>query len=342
MHRNHRNWLNFGNINGSEILKHIFVLGLLIWLIPYRMLAQELFPLSEPASTMPKNTLGVRLFSENYKEIDKVRTMDYIRLMYGVTPRLSVYVTGIASNHHGEKFPLEFPFHNTPERGAKYPFKFNGVHLYSKYRFLSKDGENSHLRVAAYAEGSWVKTTHHETEPDLEHGDNSGVGAGFITTYLKNKFAVSATVGGIIPFQNSGVEPDVYDGLPDIPLRISYGKALTYTLSFGYRLLPIVYSDYKQTNVNLYMEFHGEAYQQSKVILFNGQPQEYELDPVRFPPALQAGYYIDMSPGVQFIINSNLRIDCATTFHLTGQTFARLYPVYSIGIQRYFYFGKKK
>lgn len=268
--------------------------------------------------------------------------MDYIRFMYGLTPRLSVYLTGIASNHHGEKFPVEFPFHNTPERGAKYPFKFNGVHLYTKYRFLSEDGENSHFRMAAYAEGTLVKTTHHETEPDLEDGDNTGVGAGFIGTYLKNKFAVSATFGGVLPFKNSGVAPDPFPGLPDVPLTVQYGKALTYSLSFGYRLLPVTYSDYNQTNVNLYVEFHGEAYQTAKVNLFVGEDNEYTIESVSFPPALKGGYYIDMSPGVQFIVRSNLRIDLATTFHLTGQTFARLYPVYSIGIQRYLYFNKKK
>lgn len=304
--------------------------------------AQELFPLSEPASTIPKNTLGIKLFSENYKEVTKVRTMEYLRLMYGVTPRLSVYLTGIASNHHGEKFPVDFPFHNTPERGAKYPYKFNGVHLYTKYRFLSKDGENSHLRLAAFAEGTLVKTTHHETEPDLEDGDNTGIGAGFIGTYLKNKFAVSATFGGILPFKNTSVAKDVVDGLPDVPLSIKYGKALHYSLSFGYRLLPITYADYNQTNVNLYLEFHGEAYQRADVSLFVGEVNEYRLFPANFPPALQAGYYLDMSPGVQFIFRSNLRVDLSTTFHLTGQTFARLYPVYSIGIQRYLYFNKKR
>jgi hypothetical protein len=303
--------------------------------------AQELFPLSEPASSMPKNVLGIRLFSETYKEVTKIRNMSYLRLMYGVTPKLSVYLTGIASNHHGEKFPVEFPFHNTPERGAKYPYKFNGFNLYAKYRFLSEDGENSHFRMAAFAEGTLVKTTHHETEPDLEEGDNTGIGAGLITTYLKGKFAVSATIGGVLPQATNGNAPDPIDNLPDVPIRLQYGKALSYDLSFGYRLLPLQYKNYNQTNINLYMEFHGEAYQTAKVNLYEGQYNEYFLGQGSYPPALHGGYYVDVSPGVQFIINSNLRIDCATTFHVTGQTFARLYPVYSIGIQQYLFFNKK-
>jgi len=304
--------------------------------------AQELFPLSEPASSMPKNTLGVRLFSETFKEINKVRNMSYLRLMYGVTPHLSVYLSAIASNHHGNDFPQEFPFHNTPERGANYPYKLNGGHLYAKYRFLSLDGEHSHFRMAAYAEGTLVKTTHHETEPDIEYGDNTGVGAGFITTYLKNKFAVSATVGGILPFKNYGNSPDPINGLPDVPVSIEYGKALTYSLSFGYLLWPRTYSSYNETNINLYFELHGKAYGTARVNLFVGEENEYYLLPGRYPPALIGNYFVDMSPGVQFIIRSNLRIDCSMTFHMMGQTWARLYPVYNIGIQRYFYFHKRK
>jgi len=324
------------------LLRTAFISILLSGLLGYYSNAQELFPLSEPASSIPKNALGVRLFSEGYKEVDKIRNMTYLRLMYGVTPRFSVYLTGIASNHHGENFPVEFPFHNTPERGAKYPYKFNGVHLYGKYRFLSDDGENEHFRMAAYAEGTLVKTTHHETEPDLEYGDNTGVGAGLISTYLKNKFAVSATFGGILPAKNSGDSPDPIDNLSPVPITIQYGKAFTYSLSLGYLLLPRKYKDYNQTNVNLYLEFHGKAYQTAKVNLFVGEPNEYYLESVRYPPALQGSYFVDMSPGVQFIVRSNLRIDCSATFHMLGQTYARLYPVYSIGIQQYLFFHKKR
>lgn len=320
--------------------KQYIILLFLFW--GHAAFAQELFPLSEPASSIPKNALGIRLFSESYKEVNKVRNMTYLRLMYGVTPRLSAYLTAIASNHHGDNFPVEFPFHNTPERGASYPYKLNGVHLYLKYRFLSKDGENEHFRMAAYAEGTLVKTTHHETEPDLEYGDNTGVGAGLIGTYLKNRFAVSGTFGGILPAKNSGDSPDPIDNLPPVPITIQYGKALTYSLSFGYLLLPKKYKDYNQTNVNLYLELHGKAYQTAKVNLFVGAPNEYYLESVRYPPALQGSYFVDVSPGVQFIIRSNLRIDLSTTFHLTGQTYARLYPVYSIGLQQYIFFHKRR
>lgn len=314
-----------------------YIVFILILLSPGRLQAQELFPLSEPASNMPKGTWGVRLFSEGYHEVNQWRNMTGLRLMYGVTPRLSVYLTGIASNHHGKKMPVEFPFHNTPERGAHYPYKFNGAHLYAKYRFLSKDAENSHFRMAVYGEGTYVNTTHHETEPDLEMGDNKGLGAGLLTTYLKDKFAVSLTAGAIFPVVYEGKSPDPIESLPDVPVRVQYGKALCYSLSFGYLLFPRKYANYDQVNVNLYLEFHGKAFQAAKVDIFAGQPNEYFLEQSRYPAALQKGYYVDVSPGIQVILKSNLRIDFSTTFSSLGISYARLYPVFSLGIQRYFF-----
>ena len=314
-----------------------FLLTICFLLAAFNGKAQELFPLSEPASNIPKGAIGVRLFTETYNEVNQLRNMAGLRLMYGISSKWSVYLTGIVSNHHGKKLPIEFPFHNTPERGAHYPYKFNGVHLYTKYRFLSADGKNSHLRMAAYGEGTYVGTTHHETEPDLEMGDNKGFGAGLITTYLKNKFAVSLTAGAIFPSRYQGLSPDPIEGLPDVPIRVQYGKALTYSLSFGYLLFPRKYSSYDQANINLYLEFHGKAFQAAKVDIFAGEANEYFLAQSRYPSALQKGYYVDVSPGIQVILKSNLRIDFSTTFSSMGISYARLYPVFSFGIQRYFF-----
>lgn len=310
----------------------------MLW-IPCGLQAQELFPLSEPASTLPKNTLGVRLFSETYKEVNQWRNMSALRLMYGLRSNWTVYLTGIASNHHGEKMPVEFPFHNTPERGAYYPYKFNGFHLYSKFRMLSIDAPKAHFRLAVFAEATYVKTTHHETEPDLKMGDNKGIGGGIIATYLKQKFAVSATLAGIFPFSAEGFSPDPITVLPDMPVRTHYGNALQYQLSVGYLVLPLNYKSYQQTNLNAYLEVHGKAMKHAEVDLFVGQANEYRLDPLRYPPALQSGYFVDLSPGLQLILNSNTRIDASLSFPLLGKSYARLYPVYTLGLQHYFYLG---
>ena len=44
-----------------------------------------------------------------------------------------------------------------------------------------------------------------------------------------------------------------------------YGDAITYSLSLGYRKSPEVYTDYRQANTNVYLEFIGKAFQTAKV-----------------------------------------------------------------------------
>lgn len=308
-----------------------------LYFIKYDSYAQELYPLHEPASTLGKNTLGIRLINETYNEKVQWRNMTGLRLMYGVTPKLTVMATGIASNHHGEKFPQDFPHSNTPERGAIYPMRFNGAHFYGKYRFLTLDKPKQHLRLAAYAETTLVKTTHHESEPNLAMGDTKGWGAGIISTYLYHKFATSLTVGYIHPWSQTGWSPDVINTLPDYNVRAHYGKALTYGLSFGYLVLPKQYTSYKQTNLNVYLEFHGKFYGDGQIDLNIDKPYGYTLSKYRYPDAFRKGYYVDISPGLQAIINSNLRIDASVTLPLLGKSWARLYPVFTIAAQYYFY-----
>jgi hypothetical protein len=300
-------------------------------------LAQELYLLHEPASTIGKNTLGIRMFSETYKEWNQIRNMSYLRLMYGINSKLNIYATGIVSNHHGKKFPEEYPFHNTPERGATYPYKFNGVHLYTKYRFLTIDKKNQHLRFAAYLEGTMVKTTHHESESNLSMGDTKGIGGGIITTYLLHKFAISGSLGYIIPFDQIGYSPDPTMAIKDTKVKTKYGNTWSYSLSMGYLLFPKIYKNYKQTNINLYVELHGKKFSDANITLHLDDELEYELSRHRYPAALQQGGYLDISPGLQFIIHSNLRIDFCTTFPLLGKSWARLYPVYTVALQYYFY-----
>lgn len=312
----------------------------LLWLLllPQVSVGQELFPLSEPASTMPGGVLGLRLFSESYKEYYQWRNVSYLRLMYGLTPKLTLYASVLASNHHGSKLPTEFPFHNTPERGAIYPYQFTGAWLYAKYRFLSLDAPKEHFRMAAYLEGAKAKTTHHESEPDLEYGDNSGMGLGLISTYLSNKFAASVTTGLILPFMYFGDSPDPVIPNHFIPEKVYYGRALQYRVSFGFRVLPIHYKNYQQGNLNLYAEFRGKYYGAAKVKVFAGTPLEYYLENQQYPIALKSAAYLDFSPGIQYLVHSNFRVDVSTSFRFLGFSYARLYPVFSIGIQRYFYF----
>lgn len=313
---------------------------ILLILLQSRSNAQELFPMTEPASNVPKGTLGIRPFAETYNEVNRIRNLFGVKVMYGLTPRLTVIATPNVSNHHSKDLPPEFPVHNTPQIGVTLPYRFNGVNLYAKYRFLSRDGQNSHLRLAAYGEYGFLKVAHDEAEPSLLD-DNSGIGGGIIATYLKKHFAVSFTGGIIHAFKYKGVVPDVIPSLPGVPATVTYKDAFNYSLSFGYLLSPHVYRNYKQTNWNIYVEFLGKQYDKIDMAVGNiyyNTPQ-YSIS-TKDNRALQGSNYIEAYPGVQCIIRSDIRIDFAVGFPLVNRSYVHYYPVYVLGIQRYFYFRK--
>ena len=304
--------------------------------------AQELFPNTEPASNVPKGALGIRLADESYNEVDRVRSLFMLKLMYGVTPRLTIYATPSVSNHHGKELPPGFPQHNTPQIGVTLPYLFNGVDFYAKYRFYSHDRQNSHFRAALYGEYSLLKTAHDEAEPTLLD-DNSGVGGGIIATYLKKHFAASLTTGIIVPFRYKGDVPDEIPGLPGTPATVTFGKGYNYSLSLGYLLSPRTYTSYNQVNWNVYLEFIGKTYDAVQMQVGNiyyNAPQ-YSIS-TRGNKALQAGQYLEMYPGLQCIIRSEIRIDFSVGFPVIARSWVHYYPVYNLGVQRYFNFDKKR
>jgi hypothetical protein len=312
--------------------------------------AQELFPVAEPASTVPKGALGVRVFDEGYKEINLFRNVMALRALYGLTSKLSVYATGTVSDYHEKMLPFDFISHNhsggqlvsnanTPVQGIPYPYIFNSIDVYAKYRFLTADGQNTHFRMAAYAEGAYVAVPSHEAEPDLlVH--TSGYGAGIIATGLYHHFAASITTGFIVPSPYKGNTYDQYGGI--YPTTIQYAKAINYNLSLGYLLFPHNYKSYAQANWSVYCEFIGKSFGAAKVQEQDGPfagALVYDI-PIT-TPILKAGSYIDINPGLQCIINSTYRIDLSAGFRFINQSYDHLYPLYLIGVQRYFYFNKK-
>ncbi len=305
--------------------------------------AQELFPHNEPASSIPKGVLGIRVFGESFREVKTQRNMGVLRLMYGLTPKLSVMASAIGANHHGDNLPENLITHihtgsqsiYSTQNIQAYPFRFNGFNFYAKYRFLTSDEKNEHFRMALYGEWSNVKQAHAEAQPDLLD-DTRGYGGGFITTYLKNRFAASLTSGFIIPIYYEETVPlhtvpsHVGSSIPTFT-ELHYGRAIQYNLSFGYLLYPKEYKNYEQTNWNIYLEFIGKAYEAAKVIK-DGLPIETQTY------ALNAGHSIEVYPGIQAIVASNLRIDFSVGFNLVND----FTPLYMIGVQRYFYFNKRK
>lgn len=294
--------------------------------------AQELYPHVEPASNIPKGVLGIRLANEGYNEINQFRTQQSLRVMYGFTPKWMATASFNFSNHHGKALPADFirndrtiGYHTHGiQKGKTYPYSFGNFNLNLKYRFLSIDGEQSHFRMAAYAEGATGNQAHDEAEPSLM-GDNGGVGAGLTATKLQKRFAISASVGGI-------VSQDYIYKKSDSTLKISYGNALTYSLSMGLLCLPLKYKNYKQTNVNLYAEFIGKSYEGAK-IYSNGK--EIIIASV---PGLEKGNYIEFRPSVQFIFNSKLRIDLSVSRPIFNRSYVHPKYVFYFTIQRYFYF----
>jgi hypothetical protein len=301
---------------------------------------QELFPLAESSNTTPKGVIGLRGFAEANYEIKTIRSLTGFKLMYGLSSRISLALSGSISNHHARKLPPDlishthlgsagtYYFTNYPRRGVSYPFSWNGLHVLAKWRLFGFDGRNRHLRCAVFGEWSNVKQAHDEAEPNLLD-DNRGYGGGIILSMLEKRFAVSMTIGGIIPKPYEEVEPDVLSG-QEINRKLVYGDAFYYHLSFGYLLQGNRRNTYDETNTNIYLEFLGKNYGGAQ-FYYNGQLLENKN------VAFGSGHYVEIYPGIQRIFHSNFRLDVSLGFSLLGKSYVHFYPLYRIGLQKYFF-----
>ena len=73
-------------------------------------------------------------------------------------------------------------------------------------------------------------------------------------------------------------------------------EALNYSLSAGYLILPFEYTDYRQTNLNLYLELLG-----GRNINWPGEK-----------------YYLDLAPAIQFIFNSTDKLNFGYRYQIAG------------------------
>lgn len=224
--------------------------------------AQELYVNTEPASNMARNSLGVRL--ENQGNFNPgFRNRSTLELMYGASKNLMVHASGYLSDFYRQKQHLE------------------GFSAYAKYRFLSVDSVQRHFRGAAFIKASTLNNPILNQEISLE-GDNSGLQTGLIFTQLLHKVALSGSISYLRGLDNQNNQ---------IPVGFAH-DAVAYSLSSGYLLSPKNYTNYNQTNVNLYLELLGKtnpSYGQS---------------------------YLDAAPAVQFIFNSVFRVDLSYRTHL--------------------------
>ena len=152
-----------------------------------------------------------------------------------------------------------------------------GGSIYAKYRFFSTDDLHSHFRMAAFGRYSINNADIHMEELETM-GHNTGYETGIVATQLIKKVAISTSVSYERALDN---KPDY-----DFPENQS-NSATNYTLSFGKLMYPKKYTSFKQTNINAMVEFLGQTLNE------NGKS------------------YLDVVPSIQFIINSQARIDLA-------------------------------
>lgn len=192
--------------------------------------SQELFVLTEPASNMPANSIGLR--TSNWIMKDTRGGINYHlipEVMWGINKNMMIHVEGFSSSR-SKTFELE------------------GAGLYAKYRLFSTDGLKKHFRIALFGRGSLNYADIHQQEIET-NGHNSGIEFGSIFTGLVNRQAYSISLS----FENASDNGRKYE-FPST----EKAKAFNYSFSTGRLILPRVYAGYGQTNLNLIAEFIGQ------------------------------------------------------------------------------------
>lgn len=165
-------------------------------------------------------------------------------------------------------------------------FRFESFSLYGKYRFLSNDDPQRHFRMAIFVDGAVSRAPYRNEEISLL-GDKSGVEAGVVATQLIHKLAISSTISHTQVLTPSRFDKSIVTEQPPY-------QAMNYYLSAGYLLFPRKYENYEQTNLNLYAELITQQ----------------TLDKKK--------YFIDFAPGIQFIFNSNSKLNLGYRVQLKG------------------------
>lgn len=246
-----------------KILAFVFAM-----LIATNSMGQELYAATEPASNMAARSVGFRI---DQSIMDEISTS---KINYHVIPELMV---GISKEFmiHANTF-----FSNRTDR-----LQWEGASIYGKYRFFSRDAIQTHFRLAGFARLSYNNSDIHQEEINM-NGHNTGWELGIVATQLIKKVAVSSSLGMVNASDNGNNNKFVYGD--------RNSQAVNYTFSIGKLMLPKEYKDYRQTNLNLMVEFLSQ---------FNTGSGKY---------------YADIAPSIQLIINSQSRVDVGYRRELGG------------------------
>jgi len=147
--------------------------------------------------------------------------------------------------------------------------------------------------MAAFAMAAYSRNHLQHNELNLM-GEHSGVQAGMIATQLSNKLAVSATASLIEVF-------DKKRNNKTVPQQYAF-ESLNYSLSAGYLVLPGNYTDYNQTNLNIYAELLGAR----------NLDWKYER------------YFLDLAPSVQLIFKSTSKLNLGYRFQLKSDIYRNM------------------
>ncbi|RYY54117.1 MAG: hypothetical protein EOO09_15505 [Chitinophagaceae bacterium] len=252
--------------------------------------AQELYVYTDPASNIPARSVAAKLsasYTPAQLPYDRFMQRYLVEAQAGISKKLMVKAgTGFGNVHTDD-------------------LRWESVYLYGKYRFLSIDESHRHFRMAVFADGAYTRNDFHFDEVGLT-GDKSGIQAGVIATQLWNRFALSGTVSHTQVLHGSRNSKDV----SYVPSRIY--QVMGYSLSGGYLLFPVQYTDYKQTNLNLYGEILAQQ----------------ALD--------RSAYFVDFAPAVQLIFNSNTKLNLGYRFQLSGDMERMARNSFMVSIERTF------
>ena len=229
--------------------------------------AQELYVFSEPASNMPSRSISAKVTSRFQKGFHSgAFEQRYApEIMFGLNKNWMVHAAASFSDMFSTNL------------------RWEAAWVYAKYRFLSVDNIHRHFRMAAFAEYAYSRNPLYYDELSLQ-GDHTGVQAGIIGTQLLNKLAISSTVSLL---QVTSQKPKLFaDAFPY--------TSLNYSLSAGYLVLPVTYTDFNQTNLNVYVELLGQR----------------TLD--------RPLHFMDLAPAVQLIFNSNAKLNLGYRFQLNS------------------------
>ncbi|MSQ79505.1 MAG: hypothetical protein EXR21_07510 [Flavobacteriaceae bacterium] len=235
--------------------------------------AQELYVATEPASNMPAKSISIRLSNyfmgpySNQRTGLNVGTMyrSMPEFMWGISKKSMLHLSTFTSNMHQQQF------------------KFEGVGIYFKYRFITLDQNHRHFRMAAFGRASLIANAIQYNDINL-NGDNTGIGGGVVVTQLLHKLALSFTSGYVRAFNN--INYDFAVGQPR--------STVNYSLSGGYLFFPVKYKNNNQPSINYYLELLGK---------YNPVNKEQ---------------FVDISQAIQVILNSRYRLDLAYRRQVAG------------------------